>query len=58
MELVSNKHMVVVGYGDIGSACAKIAKQGFGCKVTGVKRDPNSVSEESRSYCDEVVGLD
>lgn len=58
MELVSNKHLVVVGYGDIGTACAKIAKFGFGCKVTGVKRDPNSVSDEARSYCDEVVGLD
>ena len=50
--------MVIVGYGDIGSACAKIAKNGFGVKVTGVKRDPSSVPEESRKYCDEIVGQD
>ena len=41
MELVSNKTMVVVGYGDIGAACAKIAKNGFGMKVIGVKRRPD-----------------
>ena len=58
MELVHNKHMVIVGYGDIGAACAKIAKNGFGVRVTGVKRDPNSVGEEARSYCDDIVGLD
>lgn len=45
MELVSNKHMAIIGYGDIGSACAKVAKLGFGMKVTGVKRDPKTVNE-------------
>ena len=50
--------MVIVGYGDIGSACAKIAKNGFDMKVTGVKRNPNDVSEQARSYCDEIVGND
>lgn len=58
MELVSNKSMAIVGYGDIGSACAKIAKNGFGMKVWGVKRNPADCSELYRSYCDEVVGLD
>jgi len=29
MELVSKKHMAVVGYGSIGAACARIAKMGF-----------------------------
>ena len=41
MEVVSNKTMVIVGYGDIGVACAKIAKNGFGINVIGVKRNPN-----------------
>ena len=50
--------MVIVGYGDIGAACAKIAKNGFGMRVTGVKRNPDAVSAEARSYCDEVVGND
>jgi lactate dehydrogenase-like 2-hydroxyacid dehydrogenase len=38
--------MALIGYGDIGYACAKVAKNGFGMKVTGVKRNPNSVSQE------------
>jgi phosphoglycerate dehydrogenase-like enzyme len=41
MELVSNKHIAFIGYGDIGTACAKICKMGFGMKVTGLKRNPN-----------------
>lgn len=56
VELVSNKHMALIGYGDIGYACAKVAKNGFGMKVTGVKRNPNSVNQEQRAVCDEVVG--
>jgi phosphoglycerate dehydrogenase-like enzyme len=58
MELVSNKSMAIIGYGDIGAACAKIAKLGFGMKVIGVKRNPAACSEEYASYCDEVVGND
>jgi len=58
MELVSNKSMAIIGYGDIGAACAKIAKNGFGMKVIGVKRKPDECSEEYKSYCDEVVGND
>ena len=58
MELVSNKSMAVIGYGDIGAACAKIAKNGFGMKVWGVKRNPNECSDLYKSYCDEVVAND
>ena len=58
IELVSDKHMAIVGYGDIGAACAKVAKVGFGMKVSGVKRDVNSVPEQHREYCDEIVGED
>ena len=58
MELVSTKSMAVIGYGDIGAACAKIAKNGFGMKVTGIKRNPKDCSDLYRSYCDEVLGLD
>jgi len=46
MELVSNKHMLIVGYGDIGTSCAKIAKEGFGMKVTGLNTDPTACTEE------------
>ena len=50
--------MVIVGYGDIGAACARVAKLGFGMKVTGVKRRPAMVKEKHRKYCDEIVGND
>lgn len=39
VELVSNKTMVIVGFGDIGAACGKIVKA-FGTKVIGFKRRP------------------
>jgi lactate dehydrogenase-like 2-hydroxyacid dehydrogenase len=50
--------MAIIGYGDIGAACAKIAKNGFGMKVWGVKRNPADCSDLYKSYCDEVVGND
>jgi len=37
--------MAIIGYGDIGTACAKIAKLGFGMKITGVKRNPKAVTD-------------
>ena len=58
MELVSNKHMAIVGYGSIGAACAKKAKTAFGMKVSGVKRNPDDVPQDHREYCDEIVGND
>ena len=59
MELVSNKSMAIIGYGDIGAACAKIAKNGFGMKVIGVKSNPDKVDDVLyRTYCDEIVGRD
>lgn len=58
MVSVAQKHMVIVGYGDIGAACAKIAKHGFQMKVTGIKRRPELVKAEHRGYCDAIVGND
>ena len=49
--------MAIVGFGDIGSACGRICKA-FGTKIIGVKRRPEETSDEHRSYCDELVGLD
>ena len=46
VEVVSGKTMAVIGYGDIGAACAKIAKYGFGMKCIGVKRNPAACSDE------------
>ena len=57
VDQCSRKTMVIVGYGDIGAACGKICRA-FGTKIIGVKKRPDSVSAEHRSYCDELVGLD
>lgn len=59
VELVSNKTMAIVGFGDIGAACGRVAKQGFGTHVIGLKRKPEETTEEQRTLCsDEIVGLD
>jgi phosphoglycerate dehydrogenase-like enzyme len=44
-----------VGYGDIGKACAKLAKP-FGMKVIGLRRRPEMSAEDE--YIDMCYGLD
>jgi phosphoglycerate dehydrogenase-like enzyme len=47
----------VIGFGDIGSTCGKVAKNGFGTRVIGV--DKYEIKSEQRKACaDEIVGLD
>ena len=48
--------MGIVGYGDIGAECAKIAKKGFKMRVIGIKRNPESVNDKSKKYADEILG--
>ena len=55
VDTIGGKTMLIVGFGDIGSACGKIAKHGFGCRVIGVRRRPEKTTEEQRSNADEVV---
>lgn len=50
--------MLIVGFGDIGAACGKILKHGFGTKVIGLKRRPENISERNRANADTVAGLD
>ena len=57
VELVSNKTMVIIGFGDIGAACGKIIKA-FGTKVIGLKRRPDQVTDEDRLCADEILGMD
>jgi phosphoglycerate dehydrogenase-like enzyme len=57
IELVSNKVMAIVGYGNIGAHCAKAVKA-FGTRVIGVKRRPLDCDELQRQNADEIVGLD
>lgn len=57
VEVVSGKTMVVLGFGSIGSACGKVAKQGFGTRVIGV--DLHEVTDPERKACaDETVTVD
>merc|ERR1711959_102603 len=58
IELVHGKNMVLVGYGNIGSHIAKMAKHGFGIKCIGVTPTPELLSEEQKSYCEEIVSSD
>lgn len=58
VDLCTKKSMLIVGFGDIGAACGKVCKNGFGTKVIGLKRRPEATSEEHRACCDELVGLD
>jgi len=58
VEMASSKTMGIIGYGAIGAACARIAKQGLKMKVLGLKRDPTTISEEYKSYVDELLGFD
>ena len=55
---VRDKQMVIVGYGEIGSSVAKIAKNEYGMIVTGVKRRPDALMDVYRASCDKVVGMD
>ena len=58
VEMVDGKTMLIVGFGDIGAACGKIAKYGFGVKVVGIKRRPEAISEEDKNCADIIVGND
>jgi lactate dehydrogenase-like 2-hydroxyacid dehydrogenase len=48
----------IVGYGDLGNACAKIAKLGFNMRVIGTKKSPSSISTEYLKYIDKLTGED
>jgi len=58
VELLSAKTVLIVGFGDIGAACGKILKHGFGAKVIGLKRRPETISERNMDNADMVIGLD
>lgn len=51
-----NATLGVIGYGDIGRACAKLAK-GFGMKVAALRRNPNRTGQDD-PFCDVVYGAD
>jgi phosphoglycerate dehydrogenase-like enzyme len=54
MAELRGKTMGIVGYGDIGRSCAKLAKA-FGMRVLALRRRPEL--SENDEYVDEVLGL-
>jgi len=49
---LTNKTLVILGYGGIGSQVAKLGKA-FGMRVTGIRRNP-----QDDEHADEVLGMD
>ena len=47
--------MGIIGYGDIGRACGKLAKA-YGMRVLGVRRTPENSANDRR--CDKVYGME
>ena len=58
VEMVGDKTVAIIGFGDIGAACGKVLLNGFGAKVIGVKKRPDATSAEALQCCTELVGLD
>ena len=44
VQMVDGQTMLIVGFGDIGAACGKIAKHGFGVRVIGLRQRPEATS--------------
>lgn len=53
--MLSKKTMGIIGYGDIGMHCAKVANRGFNTRVLAVKRDPSTATEDQKKYATEIV---
>jgi lactate dehydrogenase-like 2-hydroxyacid dehydrogenase len=50
--MLSEKVMLIIGYGSIGAAVGRIAKFGFGTCVIGLKRRPEEVNPDARFCAD------
>ena len=57
VALVSDKTMLIVGYGDIGAACGKVGKA-LSSKVIGLKRRPTDVTLEQQLNADQILGIE
>jgi len=54
MNTVAGKTLGIVGYGDIGQSCARVAKLAFGMRVIALRNNPDQPSP----HADEVLGPD
>ena len=54
MNTVAGKTLGIVGYGDIGQSCARVAKAAFGMRVIALRHNPKQPSP----HADEVLGPD
>lgn len=55
LSLLSSLTLGIVGYGDIGCECARVAKMGFNMKVIAAKRDPTKTTEKQRQMADKIT---
>jgi len=53
VNVIKNKTLLIVGYGNIGESIAKIAKYGFDMKVIAIKKRPGNFNRE---IIDEMYG--
>ena len=54
MNTVAGKTLGIVGYGDIGQSCARVAKLAFGMRVVALRNNPAQPSP----HADLVLGPD
>ena len=52
---MSNKTVLIIGFGDIGAACGRLIRA-FGTKVIGLKR--NTLTIKNTDCADEIHGVD
>lgn len=52
VDMACEKSMAIVGFGDIGSECARQAKGAFDMKIYAVKRNPDNVPEHQKAWAD------
>ncbi|MCQ2819530.1 MAG: D-2-hydroxyacid dehydrogenase [archaeon] len=55
-EMIENKTLLIIGYGQNGLAIGKKAKLGFDMKVIGVVRTMRD-NIEGKEYCDKLIGF-
>ena len=56
--MANEKSVGIIGYGDIGMNIAKRLKCGLQMKIRALVRDPSKLSEEKKSYLDEMISED
>jgi phosphoglycerate dehydrogenase-like enzyme len=54
VSMLSSKTLGIIGYGDIGCECARVAKDGFRMNTIAVKRDPTKTNDKQKANASEI----